>query len=57
MAAQATDTRQWIQISSPSELKFATAGEGAKSNLVPMYQITDQRYSVYWQTGSSKQKI
>ena len=43
-----TDTRQWIQVESAPELRFSAAGEGAKSPLIPMCEIGDQRYSVYW---------
>ena len=45
-------TKQWIQVDSPSELRFTAAGEGAKSPLMPMYEIGEQRYSVYWQMKS-----
>jgi uncharacterized protein len=48
-AASAAETNQWIQVESASELHFTAAGENAKYNLVPLYQISDQRYSVYWQ--------
>ena len=34
--------------------RFTAAGESAKYDLIPMYQIRDQRYSIYWQTGNSK---
>jgi DUF1680 family protein len=47
---------QSIQIESPSELRFGVAGEGKKYNLMPMYQIGDQRYSVYWQMPSAGDK-
>jgi DUF1680 family protein len=43
------NTKQWIQVESPSGLRFTAAGESAKYDLMPMYQIGDQRYSVYWQ--------
>jgi hypothetical protein len=53
-AAQDADTKQWIQVESPSELTFVAAGENEKHHLIPMYQIRDQRYSIYWQTRNSK---
>ena len=53
--AQDVDTKQWIHVESQSELRFTAAGESAKYDLSPMYQIRDQRYSLYWQTGNSKQ--
>jgi DUF1680 family protein len=48
------DTKQWIQVDSPSDLRFTADGESAKSQLIPMYEISNQRYSVYWQMQSSK---
>jgi DUF1680 family protein len=49
-----TETKQWVHVESQSEIRFTAAGESAKYDLIPMYQIRDQRYSIYWQTGSSK---
>jgi uncharacterized protein len=40
---------QWIQVESSSELRFSAAAEGLQYRLVPMYEIGDQKYSVYWQ--------
>jgi len=40
---------QWIRTESKSELRFNVAGEGAKYELMPMYQIRDRRYAVYCQ--------
>jgi DUF1680 family protein len=46
-------TGQWVQVDSPSGLRFTVDGEGAKYQLMPMYQIADQKYSVYWQMQSA----
>ena len=46
-------TGQWVQVDSPSGLRFTADGEGAKYQLMPMYQIADQKYSVYWQMQSA----
>jgi DUF1680 family protein len=46
---------QWIQSESKSEPRFKAAGADKQYELLPMYQIRDQRYSVYWQVPSSKQ--
>jgi hypothetical protein len=54
--AQDTDTKHWIQVASATELNFTCFGEGQKYDLMPMYRIQDQRYSIYWQTGNSKQR-
>jgi len=50
------NTKQWIQVDSPSELRFTAAGENAKFQLMPLYQIEEQRYSVYWQMQSPKKQ-
>jgi DUF1680 family protein len=47
---------QWVQTESKSELRFKVAGEGAKYELMPMYQIRDQRYAVYCQIGNPKER-
>ena len=50
------DTKQWIEICSPPDLRFTAASEGVNYKLKPMYQISDQRYSVYWQMQSPKRQ-
>jgi len=47
-------TGQWIDIESKQNLRFTAAGDDAKHQLLPMYQVSDQRYSVYWQMRSPK---
>jgi DUF1680 family protein len=49
-------TDQWIQVESKQDLRFTTAGESGKYQLMPMYQIGDQRYSVYWQMQALKKQ-
>ena len=51
-ATSDVNTKQWIQVESTSELRFTAAGESEKLSLLPMYEISDQRYSVYWQMRS-----
>ena len=51
------DTKQWIQAESTAELKFVAAGETEKHHLIPMYQIRDERYSIYWQAKNSKPHV
>jgi hypothetical protein len=53
---QYTDTKHWIQVASATELKFTCRGEDQKYDLMPMYEIQDQRYSIYWQAGNPKQR-
>jgi hypothetical protein len=47
---------RWVETESKSELRFKAAAEGSKYEVMPMYQIRDQRYSVYWQTDNPKEK-
>ena len=47
-------TSQWIQTESKSEMRFSVAGEDKKYDVMPMYRITDQRYSIYWQTPKKR---
>ena len=51
-----TNTKQWIQVESLSEPRFTAVGESSKYQFMPMYQIGDQRYSVYWQMQSPKKQ-
>jgi DUF1680 family protein len=41
-----------IRVESAPELRFLSDGAGAKHRLMPMYEIGDQRYSVYGQMES-----
>ena len=48
--------QEWIEVDSASDLRFTASGDGAKLKLLPMHEIEDQRYSVYWQMpGDSHQ--
>ena len=44
----------WIKAESAGELRFKGAGESAEFNLLPMYDVRDQKYSVYWQLRDEK---
>ena len=46
----------WVSTASAGEMRFKAAGEGAQYDLLPMYEIRDQKYGVYWQTGSGKKR-
>jgi hypothetical protein len=56
VAGSDVKTDQWVQPKSKLELRFKADGEGAQYELMPMYQIGDQRYSVYWQMQSPKKR-
>jgi len=49
-------TDQWIAIDSKEALRFTASGESGKHQLMPMYEIGDQRYSVYWAMRSPKKQ-
>jgi len=49
-AGSGVKTEQWVQTASKSEMRFSVAGDGKKYEVMPMYRIRDQKYSVYWQT-------
>ncbi len=45
--------KQWIRAESLSELRFTAACESTQFQLMPIYRIRDQSYSVYWQMKQS----
>jgi len=44
----------WIKTERAGEMRFRAAGEGAEYDMLPMYEVRDQRYSVYWQLADGK---
>jgi DUF1680 family protein len=54
----ATDTggkaASWVEVESAANLQFVAAGQQTKYALMPMCEIVDQRYSVYWRTQGGK---
>ena len=49
-----TATKDWIHAESATGLNFTCSSENHKYNVIPMYQVRDERYSIYWQTGDIK---
>lgn len=48
------DAADWIEpASSAKDLRFKASANGRTCTLMPMYQIEDQRYAVYWDRGSA----
>ncbi len=45
-----TKVGEWVRVESAPELRFSAASESGNQSLLPMYQVRDERYSVYWQT-------
>jgi hypothetical protein len=50
----AMELKHWVHPESISELRFIGAGESENRTMMPLYQIRDQRYSVYWQVPTAK---
>jgi hypothetical protein len=38
----------WVEPVHEPELRFRTSGQSAQTSLVPLYQVTEERYAVYW---------
>ncbi|MFP5236779.1 MAG: beta-L-arabinofuranosidase domain-containing protein [Acidobacteriota bacterium] len=50
----AKDAVDWIEpAGSSTNLRFKASANGQTQTLMPMYQIEDQRYAVYWDRGSA----
>jgi hypothetical protein len=46
--------RDWVTVESRDELRFKAAAEGGSMDVMPMYEVKDQKYGIYWQVGSGK---
>jgi DUF1680 family protein len=46
----------WVELESKADLRFKAAGADTRYELIPLYQIREQRYSVYWQTPPPKKQ-
>lgn len=46
-----TSAADWVQVSSASDLRFKAAGANGEIALLPLYQITEQKYAVYFDAG------
>jgi hypothetical protein len=55
-AAAGAGPEQWIEVESKQDLRFKASCEGAKYDVMPMYQIHDQRYAIYWQLPNRESK-
>jgi hypothetical protein len=44
----------WVTQEGAGSLCFKGHGESGTVNLLPMYEVGDQRYAVYWQVGGEK---
>ena len=41
----------WVEPVAGEKLKFRTVGQTQGMNLIPLYQLMDERYSVYWKVN------
>jgi hypothetical protein len=46
----------WVQVESAADLRFKASGASGALDLTAMYKIRDERYSVYLQTSTPKEK-
>jgi hypothetical protein len=53
-ASAGASPAEWIEAESGLDLRFTASSKGAKYDLIPMYQIHDQRYALYWQMQNKK---
>jgi hypothetical protein len=44
-----TNEPSWVKKIGEDELRFQTVGQTKETELKPLYQVLDERYSVYWQ--------
>jgi hypothetical protein len=46
----------WMSEQSAGELRFKATAESGSLEVLPMYEVKDQKYAVYWQLGDGKKK-
>jgi len=46
----------WVTAESAGELRFKGAAESGSLDVLPMYEVKDQKYAVYWQMGDGKKQ-
>ena len=48
IVADANRPTAWVEVDSKQPLNFKAVGQSQPVNLVPLYQIINNRYTVYW---------
>jgi hypothetical protein len=43
-----SDPASWLEKTPGEELSFRTVGQSETTQLIPLYKLLDERYSVYW---------
>jgi DUF1680 family protein len=54
IVADASKPTAWVEQDSKQPLTFRADGQSQELTLVPLYQIIDNRYAVYWKVNSKK---
>lgn len=53
IVATSKDPTAWVEPSQNGALAFRTAGQRTTTQLAPLYQVSGERYAVYWKTTST----
>jgi DUF1680 family protein len=51
IAASGKDTTAWVEPAKDERLAFRTVGQSENVNLIPLYKLFDERYTVYWKVN------
>lgn len=51
VAAEDVHAIKWVEPVDGEKLKFRTVGQSQTTELIPLYQLMDERYSVYWKVN------
>jgi uncharacterized protein len=51
-----TNPADWIRVDSAVDLRFTASSESTKLTLMPLYEVEDQRYAVYWNLTREKDR-
>ena len=54
IVADASKPTAWVEPDGKQPLTFRADGQSQELNLVPLYQIIDNRYAVYWKVNNKK---
>jgi len=52
IVADANKPTAWVEVDSKQPLTFRALGQSQPMNLVPLYQIINERYAVYWKVNN-----
>lgn len=52
ISSAAKDAASWVEPVKDDHLTFRTVGQSANVDLIPLYKLFDERYTVYWKVNS-----